>query len=241
MSGQLEGRIAIVTGAAQGMGYSIATLLAREGARVMMTDINADAVTSAAARAGADAIPHDVSDGASWDTVISAVEERFGPPSILVNNAGIADWGNIETMADEIAERLIRVNIFGGYYGMKKIIPAMRRAGGGSIVNIVSAASVRGVEGLSVYSACKWGLRGMSKCVALEVGQDNIRVNSVHPGMIDTDMTVGMDDPLGQPIPRKGRPDEVAQTVLFLASDASSYTTGCDFVVDGGLTLREAQ
>jgi 3alpha(or 20beta)-hydroxysteroid dehydrogenase len=125
----------------------------------------------------------------------------------------------------------------GVFLGMKVVVPSMRKAGGGSIINIASVASTKGTMGLTIYSACKWAVRGMTKCAALELGKDNIRVNAVHPGMIATAMTVDMQDPVNQPLPRKGLVDEVAETVLFLASDNSSYTTGCDFVVDGGMTI----
>jgi 3alpha(or 20beta)-hydroxysteroid dehydrogenase len=240
--GVLAGKVAIVTGAAQGMGASFARVLAEAGAKVLLSDINGPGVEAVAASIGGDArwIAHDVTAADSWGAAIAAAEVAFGPVSILVNNAGIAIWGNLEDCAEADARRMVDVDMLGVFQGMKAIIPAMRRAGGGSIVNIASCASMKGTAALSIYSACKWAVRGMTKCVALEVGDDNIRVNAVHPGMIDTAMTEGMDDPVGQPIKRKGDPAEVARTVLFLASDASSYTTGCDFLVDGGMSIGVA-
>ncbi|WP_264425003.1 glucose 1-dehydrogenase [Novosphingobium sp. KCTC 2891] len=235
----LSGQVAIVTGAAQGMGESFAVQLAAAGARVVVADINDALGTAVAERIGEGAmfVHHDVTSRAEWDAVIAAAEERWGPVSILVNNAGIAVWGSMETVDEAEARKMLDVDLMGVLIGMQAVIPTMRRAGHGSIVNIASVASMKGTEGLTVYSAAKWAVRGMTKCAALELGADNIRVNAVHPGMIATAMTVDMPDPQGQPIKRKGGPDEVGNTVLFLASDASSYTTGCDFVVDGGMTI----
>jgi 3alpha(or 20beta)-hydroxysteroid dehydrogenase len=240
--GMLTGKVAIVTGAAQGMGESFARALAEAGARVLVADINGAGAEAVAASIGANARAHafDVTSAEQWGGAIAAAEAAFGPVSVLVNNAGIAIWGDLEQCPEEDARRMIDVDVLGVFQGIKAIVPAMRRAGGGSIINIASCAAMRGVRSLSLYTACKWAVRGMTKCVALEVGDDNIRVNAVHPGMIDTAMTVGMDDPVDQPIKRKGSPAEVAQTVVFLASDASSYTTGCDFVVDGGLSICSA-
>ncbi len=240
--GVLTGKVAIVTGAAQGMGEAFAQALAGAGAKVLVTDINGAGAETVAAAIGANARAHafDVTSAEQWAGAIAAAEAAFGPVTVLVNNAGIALWGDLEHCAEEDARRLIDVDVLGVFQGTKAIIPAMRRAGGGSIVNIASCAAMRGVRSLAMYTASKWAVRGMTKCVALEVGDDNIRVNSVHPGMIDTAMTTDMDDPQDQPIKRKGSPAEVAQTVIFLASDASSYTTGCDFVVDGGLSICSA-
>lgn len=235
----LADRVAIVTGAAQGMGESFARRLHAAGARVVVGDINDAAGRAVAASLGERCLyrHHDVSRWTSWLETIEAVEQSFGPVSVLVNNAGIAWFESLENSPEEQARRMIEIDQLGVFLGMKAIIPSMRKAGSGSIINIASVASLKGTEGLTVYSACKWAVRGMTKCAALELGKDNIRVNAVHPGMIATAMTTEMPDPLGQPLPRKGGPEEVAETVLFLASDASSYTTGCDFVVDGGMTI----
>lgn len=235
----LQGQVAIVTGAAQGMGESFARQLAAANARVVVADINDELGRKVAGEIGENAlfVHHDVTSRAEWDALISAAEAKWGPVSILVNNAGIAVWGAMEQVDEAQARKMLDVDLMGVLIGMQAILPTMRKAGKGSIVNIASVASMKGTEGLSVYSAAKWGVRGLTKCAALELGDDNIRVNAVHPGMIATAMTVDMEDPQNQPIKRKGGPDEVGNTVLFLASDASSYTTGCDFVVDGGMII----
>lgn len=235
----LTGQVAIVTGAAQGMGESFARQLAAAGAKVVVSDIN-DALGQAVADSiGENAcfLHHDVSSADDWRRVIAATEDKFGPVSTLVNNAGIAWFESLENSPEAEARRMIEVDQIGVFLGMQTIIASMRKAGGGSIINIASVASLKGTEGLTVYSACKWAVRGMTKCAALELGKDNIRVNAVHPGMIATAMTVDMEDPQNQPLTRKGLPEEVGATVLFLASSASSYTTGCDFTVDGGMTI----
>ncbi len=235
----LAGRVAIVTGAAQGMGESFARQLAEAGAKVVVSDINESLGAKVAAGIGEQAIfaRHDVSSAADWGRVIAEAEAAFGPVGILVNNAGIAWFESLENSPEAEARRMIEVDQIGVFLGMQAIIPSMRKAGGGSIINIASVASMKGTEGLTVYSACKWAVRGMTKCAALELGADNIRVNAVHPGMIATAMTTEMPDPQNQPLKRKGMPEEVGRTVIFLASDQSAYTTGCDLVVDGGMTI----
>jgi 3alpha(or 20beta)-hydroxysteroid dehydrogenase len=235
----LAERVAIVTGAAQGMGASFARQIAAAGAQVVVADINEALGAGVAADIGERAIfvRHDVSSSASWQEAVAAAEAAFGPVNILVNNAGIAWFETLENSPEAAARRMIEVDQMGVFLGMQAIIPSMRKAGGGSIINIASVASLKGTEGLTVYSACKWAVRGMTKCAALELGGDNIRVNAVHPGMIATAMTTEMADPQGQPFKRKGTPEEVGQTVIYLASDQSAYTTGCDFVVDGGMTI----
>jgi 3alpha(or 20beta)-hydroxysteroid dehydrogenase len=235
----LEGKVALVTGAAQGMGESFARNLAAAGARVLVTDVNEALGREVAGEIGERARFQrlDVSSRADWDAAIAAAEGVFGPVSVLVNNAGIALWGELAMFPESELRRMLDVDLVGVYLGMQAVVPTMQRAGGGSIVNIASVASLKGTIGLTAYSACKWAVRGMTKCAAMEYGVYNIRVNAVHPGMIDTAMTTGMEDPQNQPFKRKGSPDEVARTVVFLASEASSYTTGCDFPVDGGMTV----
>lgn len=238
-SKMLAGKIAIVTGAAQGMGEGFARRLHSAGAQVVVSDINKEMGEALARELGENCqfFHHDVTQWNSWQQVIAETEKVFGPVSVLVNNAGIAWFESLENSPEDAARRMIDVDQMGVFLGMKAILPSMRKCGGGSIINIASVASLKGTEGLTVYSACKWAVRGMTKCAALEFGKDNIRVNAVHPGMIATAMTVDMPDPQNQPLPRKGGVDEVANTVLFLASDQSSYTTGCDFTVDGGMTI----
>lgn len=239
----LAGQVALVTGAAQGMGVEFSAILAEQGATVIATDVkDVDPANFAPEiRGNIVAMIHDVTSAADWSRVIADVEAKFGPISILVNNAGIASFSPLEYTPESDFRRMVEVDQLGVFLGMQLIIPSMRKAGGGSIINIASVASLKGTTGLTAYSAAKWAVRGMTKCAALELGVDNIRVNAVHPGMIDTAMTREMDDPVNQPIPRKASPREVAKTVLFLASSESSYTTGCDFTVDGGMTIAAAE
>jgi len=239
---KLAGKIALVTGAAQGMGAAFVASLACEGAMVVATDI-----VEKPAGYGVDlpdnsvAYLHlDVSDAKAWARVVDEVVSRYGEISILVNNAGIAWFADLENSAPEDVMRMISIDQMGVFHGMQTVVPSMKRNGGGSIINIASVASLKGTPGLLAYSACKWAVRGMTKCAALELGPFGIRVNAVHPGMIDTQMTEGMDEPTHLPLPRKGSKDEVAKTVVFLASDDSSYSTGGDFVVDGGMTIPSA-
>ena len=237
---RLQGKVAVVTGAARGQGEAEARLFVAEGAHVVLTDVLTAEVEAVAADLGdaAVAVTHDVSDIAAWAEVVATAVERFGGIDVLVNNAGI-HW--IRAMVDEdpvALERLLRVNLVGPYVGMQAVIPAMEARGGGSIVNISSFAGLAGAWGHSAYGASKWGLRGITKTAAIELGPSGIRVNSVHPGPIDTAMLpVPADAPMftAYPLGRAGTAEEVAETVLFLASDASSYLTGAELAVDGGL------
>jgi 3alpha(or 20beta)-hydroxysteroid dehydrogenase len=237
---RLAGKVAVVTGAARGQGEAEARLFAAEGAQVVLTDVLTDEVRAVAADLGDAAVArtHDVTDPAAWAEVVDAAVEAFGGLDVLVNNAGI-HW--IRLLVDEDPtdlERLLRVNLIGPYLGMQAAVPAMRARGGGSIVNISSVAGLQGAWGHSAYGASKWGLRGVTKTAAIELGQLGIRVNSVHPGPIDTAMLpVSPTDRMfeSQAIPRAGTADEVAEAVLYLASDASQYVTGAEIAVDGGL------
>ncbi len=240
MGGRLEGRVAVVTGAARGQGEAEARLFAAEGAKVVATDVLGHEVRAVAADLGDDAIAltHDVTDASAWADVVAAAVAQFGGVDVLVNNAGI-HW--IKAMVDEDpadVERLLQVNLMGPYIGMQAVVPVMEARGGGSIVNISSYAGLSGAWGHSAYGASKWALRGVTKTAAIELGPLGIRVNSVHPGPIDTAMLpVPADAPMfaGYPLGRAGTAEEVAETVLFLASDASSYLTGAELSVDGGL------
>ncbi len=244
MAGDLEGKVALISGSARGMGEEEARLFASQGAKVVLADVLDEEGEKAAAAIGAAAIfQHlDVTDEAQWQAAVARAESSFGKLDVLVNNAGILRYGPIETTSLEEYELVLRVNQIGPFLGMKAAIPALRRAGGGSIVNISSMAGMRGIAGLVAYASSKFAVRGMTKVAALELGRDGIRVNSVHPGGVETPMT----RPFGQqtdpsqvreyttPIARIGRPDEIAQLVLFLASEKSSYCTGSEFLVDGG-------
>jgi len=249
MAGDLEGKVALITGAARGMGAAEARLFAREGARVVLADVLDREGEAVAAEIGEAARyqPLDVTRESQWQSAVARVEEVFGKLDILVNNAGILRFGPIESTPLEEYETVIRINQIGPFLGMKTAIPALRRNGGGSIVNISSLAGMHGIAGLVSYAASKYAVRGMTKVAALELGQAGIRVNSVHPGGVETPMTRPFESqgspgqsepesaaPYPTPIPRIGRPEEVAELVLWLASDKSSYCTGAEFVVDGG-------
>ena len=251
----LEGKIALVTGAAsaEGLGFAAARKLAERGAKLFLTDLDGDAVAARAADLTAKghearAMRQDVTDEGQWDAVIAAVVSVFGRLDILVNNAGIAVLKMMSEMTKADWDRQLRVNLDSVYLGCKAGIDQMRRQGdGGSIVNLSSVAGQIGVPGCAAYSASKGGVRLMSKSIALETARENIRVNSVHPGMIWTDMQkVALADNKEQfdllsgsiPMGRFGQPDDIGAMVAFLASDEAQYITGAEFTVDGGLTAQ---
>jgi len=240
----LDGKVAVITGAARGQGEAEARLLAGAGARVVITDLLAAEGQAVADSIGKSAIfvRHDVADAESWAAVVQAALDAFGRIDVLVNNAAIWRTAPIDQETQERFEQLLRINLIGPFLGMQAVIPAMRAAHGGSIINISSQAGLRGITGNSAYGATKFGLRGLTRSAALDLGADQIRVNSVHPGAIDTPMIAGTGLERGEgkfplaPLQRVGVPEDVAGLVLFLASDASSYITGTEFAIDGGLT-----
>jgi len=244
MAGDLEGKVALISGAARGMGAEEARLFVSQGAKVVLGDVLDDEGEKTAAELGESAIYQhlDVTNESDWQAGVAKAESAFGKLDVLVNNAGILRFGPLESTSLEEYELVIRINQMGPFLGMKTAAPAMRRAGGGSIVNISSLAGMTGVAGAVAYTSSKFAVRGMTKVAALELGSAGIRVNSVHPGGVETPMTRPLGDDASNvevreyttPIARIGRPDEIAQMVLFLASDKSSYCTGSEFVVDGG-------
>ncbi|WP_080838167.1 glucose 1-dehydrogenase [Cohnella massiliensis] len=238
---RLEGKVAIVTGAARGMGAAHVRKLVSEGAKVVFTDILEQDGQKLQTELGSSTlfIKHDVTKANEWQTVMEKAENAFGPVNVLVNNAGIdVPAANLEEASEETFRKVIDVNQVSVFLGMRCVIPSMRKAGGGSIVNISSLAGMVGAYKKVAYTASKFAVRGMTKAAALELGEYGIRVNSVHPGFIRTPMTEELISPeleASFPIRRVGRSDEVSELVLFLASDESSYCTGSEFVIDGGL------
>jgi NAD(P)-dependent dehydrogenase (short-subunit alcohol dehydrogenase family) len=253
--GRVAGKVALVTGGASGIGRGCALTLGREGASVIVTDVQAKGEETAAEirKAGGKARfqMQDVTSEGEWNAVIAGIEKQEGRLDVLVNNAGIAVGGMVTELTLEDFRRQMAVNVDSVFLGTKASLPLMRKGKGGSIVNISSVAGLRGAPRLSAYCASKGAVRLFTKAVALECGlmKDGIRVNSVHPGIIDTpiwgQVIPGSNEPpdldaisaLRVPIGRKGVPTDIANAVLFLASDDSSYMTGEEVVVDGGMTV----
>lgn len=242
--GRVSGKVAIVTGAARGMGAAHARRLIEEGAKVMLTDVldgEGEAV-AALLGAGAGYLHHDVANEADWQRVVAETERAFGPVSVLVNNAGIVAYSPIEFMEEKDYRRVIDINQVSVFLGMKSVVASMRRAGGGSIINISSVAGMIGAANVLPYTASKFAVRGMTKSAAVEFAPYNVRVNSVHPGMIRTPMATPTPESeaivtqfiAATPAGRYGEPDEVANIVVLLASDEARFATGSEFVVDGG-------
>jgi 3alpha(or 20beta)-hydroxysteroid dehydrogenase len=250
MTVSLNGVVALVTGAARGMGAEHVRGLARAGAVVVATDVLDDDGNAlqdemqaelAAGAAGSVVYRHlDVTDDAQWADVVATTEQSFGPIGVLVNNAGIVTFGPIDAMAPSEWQRTIDINLTGVWLGMHHVVPSMKRAGGGSIVNISSTAGLQGYANLGAYVASKWGVRGLTKTAALELGSAGIRVNSIHPGPIRTPMIAGLPDDMAdsQPIARVGEPGEVTAMLLFILRDAT-YSTGHEFIVDGGAVIGQ--
>jgi 3alpha(or 20beta)-hydroxysteroid dehydrogenase len=246
--GRLDGKVALITGGARGMGKSHVRYFVSEGARVVFGDVLDDKGAAVASRLGEQScqyLHHDVTSEAQWATAVAAAMDAFGRLDVLVNNAGVLKFARIADMALADFRRILEVNAVGCWLGMKAVIDPMTAAGGGSIINISSIEGFTGAAGLSAYSASKFAIRGMTKVAARELGRFGIRVNSVHPGGVLTSMAL---DAAGTfehadagafvkslPLSRFAEPVEISRLVAYLASDESSYSTGSEFVADGGI------
>jgi 3alpha(or 20beta)-hydroxysteroid dehydrogenase len=236
---RLEGKVALISGGARGMGESHARAMVAQGAQVVMADILDTEGEKLAAELGESAhyVHLDVTDRQQWDQAVQATVERFGKMNVLINNAGIASFGPITDYSFEQWDTIIAINLTGVFNGIKASVDALKAGAPSSIINISSTAGLQGYAKLPGYNAAKFGVRGLTKSVALDLAMDNIRCNSVHPGGVTTPMTA--------PLPgkqkhvamhRMGEPVELSNLIVFLASDESSYSTGSEFVADGGET-----
>ncbi|WAH37288.1 SDR family NAD(P)-dependent oxidoreductase [Alicyclobacillus dauci] len=247
--GRLDDKVALITGAAQGMGASHARKFIKEGAKVILTDINETGGSAIAEELGSNALflKHDVTSKESWDQVVEKGISTFGEITILVNNAGVlGPIAKTDELSEEDYLKVCAINQHGVFFGMKTVIPSMLKAGIGSIVNISSIAGVVAIYGFPslAYVASKFAVRGMTKATAVEYGSRNIRVNSVHPGFIKTPMMAAATDESGGeaasliPLGRLADPEEVSNLVLFLASDESSYITASEHLIDAGMSAH---
>lgn len=239
---KLNGKVAIITGGASGMGAAHARLFVEQGAQVVLTDINEEMGSALAETLGNNAmfIQHDVTDEAGWKNVVEQTEKKFGSINILVNNAGINPILTVESSLDDYM-KVVMINQVSVFLGIKYVVPSMKKEDKGSIINI---SSINGLTGGALgYTDTKFAVRGMTKAAAKQLAPHNIRVNSVHPGVISTPMVE--ESPNAEkiaaitqmiPLNRMAEPNEISQLVLFLASDDSSYSTGSEFIADGGIT-----
>ncbi|MBV9351481.1 MAG: glucose 1-dehydrogenase [Mycobacterium sp.] len=240
--GRVDGKVALISGGARGMGESHARLLVAEGAKVVIGDIIDDRGKAVADELGsgpggaARYVHLDVTQPDEWQAAVSTAVQDFGKLDVLVNNAGIVNLGQLKTFDLAKWQQIIDVNLTGTFLGMQAVVEPMTAAGGGSIINISSIEGLRGAPMVHGYVASKWAVRGITKSAALELASQKIRVNSIHPGFIRTPMTKHLpDDSVTIPLGRPAESAEVSTFVVFLASDESSYATGSEFVVDGGL------
>lgn len=244
---RLNNKIALITGAAGGQGREEAILFSKHGATVIATDVNEEGLKETIdliKNAGGVAISfrHDISDEKDWIHIINEVEKQFSRIDILVNNAGILNRAKLEELTIEDFEKMHTVNTRGTFLGMKNVVPVMKKHGGGSIINISSIWGLVGSEGSLAYHASKGAIRLMTKAAAVDLAKYYIRVNSIHPGVIETPMTSVYkgEHPLksATPWPELGKPIDIAYGALYLASDESRFVTGTELVIDGGYTAK---
>jgi len=248
---RLKGKVALISGGARGQGAAEARLFVNEGAKVVVGDVLDDVAAALAKEINAKnpravlAVHLDVTRGVDWRNAVASCEREFGGLDVLVNNAGIFNTSSLEETSEELWDAIVNINQKGVWLGMKEVVAAMKKRGGGSIVNISSVAGLSGSAGSTAYHGTKGAVRLLTKAAAVQYGRDGIRVNSVHPGLINTTMIDIIPKEQREhivknvlPLAREGTPEDVAKLVLFLASDDSSYCTGSEFVVDGGLTAQ---
>ena len=238
--GKLDGAVIVVSGGSRGIGAQISRTLAAEGARVVIGDVLDADGNALAAEIGGLFVHLDVTHPDDWSALVQQATSTFGKVTGLVNNAGVVGFTPVGATSLEEWNRIISINLTGVFLGMEAAVPALKQAGGGVIVNLSSTAGMQGYSNLAAYVASKWGVRGLTKAAALDLGPDNIRVVSIHPGGIRTPMTAGLDEKAysRQPIARIGEPEEIAKLALFLIADAT-YSTGTEFIADGGATVGQ--
>ena len=246
MSGRLAGRVALISGAASGMGAAHARAFVAEGAQVVLGDIADEPGLKLAAELGDAAVyVHlDVTVAGEWDAAVKTAVERFGKLNVLVNNAGILDGGPLGTYGEEQWRRILDINLTGAFLGLSAARDALVASRPSSVVNVSSAAGMEGVAGMHGYTASKWGLRGLTKSAALELAEHGVRVNSLHPGAVMTPMIAGMAAEAGaaeidrtqNTLKRLAAPEEISSLMVYLAGEESSFCTGSEFLADGGLT-----
>ena len=246
---RLKNKVAIITGAASGQGKEEALLFSKHGAKVVITDINVDGLSQTEAEIkeqGGEvvSVQHNVSSDREWEHVLTTTEEKFGVLNILINNAGILSRNGLELTSLKDFEQIQSINTQGTFLGMKRAAPLMKKSGGGSIINISSIYGLVGSGGSIAYHASKGAIRLMSKAAAVELSKNFIRVNSIHPGVIETPMSNSIVTKEGHPLqhkipwPELGKPEDIAYGALYLASDESKYVTGSELVIDGGYTAQ---
>lgn len=238
-AGLLTGRVALITGGARGQGAAEGHLFVSEGATVYLTDVLVEEGEKTAAEVGGTFVEHDVSSPEAWKKVVDLVLRDQGRLDVLLNNAGILEWKTLVDTSLDTWERIVAVNQTGVFLGMQAVAPHMIKQKSGSIINLSSIAGLRGASPCFAYGVTKWAVRGMTKSAAQELGPHGIRVNSIHPGIIDTPMMAGvpLDQLTGQvPLGRYASAEEVAKLALWLASDESAYANGAEWVLDGGFT-----